>query len=83
MVHQVVSRLQDLELVEIASLLHDIEDWKYSGSETAAATTVKVGVSMPFQLCLQTAPTVVNTDWFRCRSISNNIAIQKTDRQLF
>ena len=83
MMHQVVSRLQDLELVEIASLLHDIQDWKYSGSETAAETTVKVGLSMPFQLCLQTAPKVVNTDWFWCRSISNNIAIQKTDRQLF
>ena len=78
-----VSRLQDLELVEIASLLHDIQDWKYSGSETAAATTVKVGLSMPFRLCLQTAPEVANTDWFWCRSISSNIAIQKTDRQLF
>lgn len=31
----------NLELVEIASLLHDIQDWKYSGSETAAATTVQ------------------------------------------
>lgn len=46
MVHQMASRLQDLELVEIASLLHDIQDWKYSGSETAAATTVKVGLSI-------------------------------------
>ncbi|KAL0020408.1 hypothetical protein WJX77_000208 [Trebouxia sp. C0004] len=31
----------NLELVEIGSLLHDIQDWKYSGSETAAATTVQ------------------------------------------
>ncbi|KAL0037341.1 hypothetical protein WJX79_002961 [Trebouxia sp. C0005] len=33
--------IANLELVEIASLLHDIQDWKYSGSETAAATTVE------------------------------------------
>ena len=33
---------QDLEIVEVASLLHDIQDWKYSGSEAAAATTVQV-----------------------------------------
>ncbi|KAA6425400.1 MAG: hypothetical protein FRX49_04893 [Trebouxia sp. A1-2] len=32
---------ENLELVEIASLLHDIQDWKYSGRETAAATTVE------------------------------------------
>jgi len=45
--------MQNLELVEIASLLHDIQDWKYSGSETAAATTVQVCVSMLQMLCLQ------------------------------
>ena len=27
----------DIEVVEIAALLHDISDWKYSGSETAGA----------------------------------------------
>ena len=25
----------DMEIVELAALLHDIADWKYSGSETA------------------------------------------------
>ena len=33
---------QDLEIVEVAALLHDIQDWKYSGSETASADTVQV-----------------------------------------
>lgn len=31
----------NMEIVEMASLLHDIQDWKYSGSETAATSTVK------------------------------------------
>jgi len=31
-----------LEIVEVASLLHDIQDWKYSGSETAGAATIQV-----------------------------------------
>ena len=36
--------MQDLEVVEVASLLHDIQDWKYSGSETAGANAVQVKV---------------------------------------
>ena len=36
--------VQDLEVVEIASLLHDIQDWKYSGSEVAGANAVQVTV---------------------------------------
>ncbi|KAL3159870.1 hypothetical protein ABBQ38_010270 [Trebouxia sp. C0009 RCD-2024] len=31
----------DLEVVELAGLLHDIQDWKYSGSETAGAVTIQ------------------------------------------
>lgn len=34
--------MQDLEVVEVASLLHDIQDWKYSGSEVAGANAVQV-----------------------------------------
>lgn len=34
--------MQDVEVVEIASLLHDIQDWKYSGSETAGANAAQV-----------------------------------------
>ena len=33
---------QALEIVELASLLHDIQDWKYSGSETVGAATAQV-----------------------------------------
>ena len=33
---------QDLEIVELASLLHDIQDWKYSGSETAGPVIIQV-----------------------------------------
>ena len=33
---------QDLEVVELASLLHDVQDWKYSGSVTAGAATIQV-----------------------------------------
>lgn len=29
--------VEDVELVEIGALLHDVHDWKYSGSETASA----------------------------------------------
>ena len=36
-----------MEIVEVASLLHDIQDWKYSGSEAAAATTVQVFIVKP------------------------------------
>lgn len=38
----VSDQLQDPEVVEVASLLHDIQDWKYSGSETAGATAAQV-----------------------------------------
>jgi uncharacterized protein len=31
----------DLELVEIASLLHDVADWKYSGSEEAGPEAIR------------------------------------------
>eukprot|EP00947_MAST-08B_sp_MAST-8B-sp1_P003083 g3083.t1 len=31
----------DLELVELAALLHDIDDWKYSGSETAGVEAAR------------------------------------------
>lgn len=32
-----VQGMEDVELVEIGALLHDVHDWKYSGSETASA----------------------------------------------
>jgi hypothetical protein len=80
--------MQNLELVEIASLLHDIQDWKYSGSETAAATTVQVCVSMLQMLCLQCMhgklqKTTLSTFWHVSRSICSNIATHKTSRKLF
>ena len=34
----------ELEIVQLAALLHDICDWKYSGSETAGETLLFVSV---------------------------------------
>lgn len=31
-----------MEVVELASLLHDVQDWKYSGSVTAGAAAIQV-----------------------------------------
>lgn len=33
--------IADLELIVLAALLHDIKDWKYSGSETAGSEAVR------------------------------------------
>jgi uncharacterized protein len=33
--------IEDLELIILAALLHDIKDWKYSGSETAGSEAVR------------------------------------------
>ena len=29
--------MEDVDIVEIGALLHDVHDWKYSGSETASS----------------------------------------------
>ena len=47
--------MQDLEVVEVASLLHDIQDWKYSGSEVAGANAVQVSVH-PLNSCTHETP---------------------------
>eukprot|EP00026_Physarum_polycephalum_P015756 Phypoly_transcript_16516.p1 GENE.Phypoly_transcript_16516~~Phypoly_transcript_16516.p1 ORF type:complete len:222 (+),score=41.14 Phypoly_transcript_16516:193-858(+) len=33
--------IEDIEVVELSALLHDIRDWKYSGSETAGSEAVR------------------------------------------
>eukprot|EP01112_Ceratiomyxa_fruticulosa_P012176 TRINITY_DN3360_c0_g1_i2.p1 TRINITY_DN3360_c0_g1~~TRINITY_DN3360_c0_g1_i2.p1 ORF type:complete len:222 (-),score=37.11 TRINITY_DN3360_c0_g1_i2:154-819(-) len=33
--------VEDIEIVELAALLHDIQDWKYSGSETAGVEAAR------------------------------------------
>ena len=33
---------EDLQIVALAALLHDIADWKYSGSETAGVKLLKL-----------------------------------------
>lgn len=42
--------LEDLELVEIAALVHDVDDYKYSGSETAGIENV--GRFLETQVCV-------------------------------
>ena len=37
----VEERVTDLEVCELGALLHDIEDWKYSGSDTAGVEAAK------------------------------------------
>lgn len=34
-------KVEDLEVVELSALLHDIKDWKYSGSETAGIDSAR------------------------------------------
>lgn len=36
-----MEKVEDLELVQLGALLHDIADWKYSGSETAGPEKAK------------------------------------------
>ena len=40
------------EIIEHAALLHDVADWKYSGSEDASRTTVQVQ-KRDAQYCVQ------------------------------
>lgn len=36
-----VQGIEDLELVEVSALLHDVGDWKYSGSDTSGPDSAK------------------------------------------